>query len=197
MKNGRKIIATALVALMVLPVGAAAQRAGELTLFSEIGFRGRSYVVTGTRSSIFLFFTVRSARLARGEAWEVCSNVAFRGTCNVIREDQGNVAWQVASVRPSRAVTLPAPVPLPSPSPGPAPIGQSLRGMSAEFFPQPNDHNGRVLSCASGAASCATDAANRFCQSRGWNGSEYERQETVAGRNFLADVLCSQTASRR
>jgi hypothetical protein len=194
MKYGRKIVATALVALMVLPVGAAAQRAGELTLFSEIGFRGRSYVVTGARPNIFLFFTVRSARLARGEAWELCSSIGFRGSCNVIREDQGNVAWQVASVRPSRAVQLPAPVP---PSPGPGPVGQSLRGMTAEFFPQPSDRGGRVLSCVSGAAACATDAANRFCQSRGWNGSEYERQETVAGRVFLADVLCSQTANRR
>ena len=196
MKHGRKIIVTALVALMVLPVGAAAQRAGELTLFSEIGFRGRSYVVTGSRSSILLFFTVRSARVAPGEAWEVCSSVGFRGQCNVVRESQGNVAWQVSSVRPSRAVQLPAPVP-PMPGPVPAPIGQSLRGMSAEFFPQPADGTGRVLSCASGAASCATDAANRFCQMRGWTGSVYERQETVAGRIFLADVLCSQTAGPR
>lgn len=197
MKQARKIVALALVALMVLPVGAAAQRAGELTLFSEIGFRGRTYVATGSRSSIFLTFTVRSARVAPGEAWEVCSNIAFRGQCNVVRESQGNVAWQVASVRPSRAATLPAPMPPPVPGPGPSPIAQSLRGMSAEFFPQPADGTGRVLSCASGAASCATDAANRFCQMRGWTGSVYERQETVAGQIFLADVLCSQTAGPR
>lgn len=189
MKQLRRIAGMALVALLVLPVGAAAQRAGELTLFSEIGFRGQAYTVTGTRSNIFLFFTVRSARLAPGDAWEVCPNIGFRGECNVIRENQGNVAWRVGSVRPARAVTLPEPIP----PTGPGPIGQSLRGMTAEFFPQPSTGGARVQSCSSGAAACASEEATRFCQSRGWTASSYERQETVAGRIYLADVLCTQT----
>ena len=75
--------------------------------------------------------------------------------------------------------------------------GGSLRGMSAEFFTQPSDARGRIVSCASGAAACAADSADRFCRSRGWTAASYHCQETVAGRNFLADDGSPRARPRR
>jgi hypothetical protein len=34
-------------------------------------------------------------------------------------------------------------------------------------------------------------AAMRFCRSRGWRVSAYERIQSVGDRTFLADVLCA------
>lgn len=71
----------------------------------------------------------------------------------------------------------------------PPAAGGSLRGMAAEFFPAPAERGGRVLSCVSGAAACAQDSARRFWGARGWPAVG---QETVGGRNYLADVLCTR-----
>lgn len=193
MKNTRRVAALAIAVALVLPVGAAAQRSNQLILYSEIAFRGRSVTVSGTQTLVNVPFTVRSARMAPREAWQICSLPAFQGTCNTVQENQGNIAWRVSSARPRTPTT---PTPLPSPVPPGGGTAPSLRGMSAEFFPQPSDRNGRVESCAQGTARCAQQSADRFCQSRGWTASAHESQETIARRNLLADVLCTQTRTR-
>ncbi|MEW5683540.1 MAG: beta/gamma crystallin-related protein [Pseudomonadota bacterium] len=170
-----------------LPATSAAQRPGpgpgELTFYSQIGFRGQSYTVTGPRETIHIPWTVRSARLSGG-SWQICQRSGYRGRCNEVNDTQGNIAWTVGSARPLRVGP---------PEPPPPTAGGSLRGMSAEFHPQPAERGVRVQSCASGAAACASEAADRFCRARGWTASSYERQETVSGRNYLADVLCTRT----
>ena len=187
MKRTARFLGLAIAVAVVLPVGASAQRANQMILYSDIGFRGRSVTVSGTQTLLNVPFMVRSVRIAAREAWQVCSLPAFQGQCNTFQENQGNIGWTVRSARPrSAAVTLPEPIP---PTTGTAP---SLRGMSAEFFPQPSDRNGRVQSCTQGTARCAQESADRFCQSRGWARSAFERQETIARRNYLADVLCAQ-----
>lgn len=188
MVNPARLSWIALATALLLPVSASAQRAGELTFFSDIAFRGQSFTVTGPRTNLRVPFPIRGARVRPGDSREICPSTQYRGNCQTISESVGNVALTVRSARPARATTLPAPLPAPGNQ-------QSLRGMSAEFFPQPSDGNGRVLSCArgSGSASCAAQSADRFCQSRGWTASSYERQETVSGRNYLADVLCTRT----
>jgi len=68
--------------------------------------------------------------------------------------------------------------------------------MAAEFFPAPGGRDGRrLLSCENGGATanCAAATADRFCKSIGWSGSASQRQETVNGRVYLADVLCTRT----
>lgn len=180
-----KSLAWLALAAVLAPAQVSAQRGGEITFYSQIAFRGQSYTVSGPRENVRVPFTVRSARLGRGEAWEVCTGARYQGRCNIVNDDQGNIAWTVNSARPARQGPTP-----PGPPPG---NSQSLRGMSAEFFPQPSDRGGRTPSCNSGAAACAAQAADRFCQGRGWTASSYERQETVAGRAYLADVLCTRT----
>lgn len=190
MKRTARFLGLAIAVAVVLPVGASAQRSNQMILYSEIAFRGRSVTVSGTQTLVNVPFTVRSARIAPREAWQVCSLPAFQGQCNTVQENQGNIAWTVRSARPrSPVVTLPEPIP-------PTGTAPSLRGMAAEFFPQPSDRNGRVESCAQGTARCAQQSADRFCQSRGWTQSAFESQETIARRNYLADVLCTQRRTR-
>ncbi|WP_114952073.1 hypothetical protein [Sphingosinicella terrae] len=183
------LLSLAITGTLALPASVQAQRRGEVMLFSQNGFRGQTFIVSGTRPTLPIPWTVRSVRVAPGEAWDLCTRTGFRAPCNRVAIDTASVSWRVASARPSQVVTLPEPVP---------PVGGgggSLRGMSAEFFTQPSDGRGRVISCASGAAACAADSANRFCRSRGWTAASYHRQETVGGRNFLADVLCTRTGA--
>lgn len=174
---------------LALPQAAAAQRPGEMTLYSDIRYGGRSYTVTGPRGVVAVPWTVRSIRVAPGETWEVCERTEYRG-CTRIDQSIASIRQNVASARPDRP-DRPGPPPRPEP-----PVGGgsgSLRGMSAEFFPAPADRRGRVESCSQGTASCAAEAADRFCRSEGWTASSYETQQTVRGRNYLADVLCTRT----
>jgi hypothetical protein len=182
----RKLLWVALAAALLMPSTSSAQRSGEIVFFSEANFRGRTFVVTGPRESTSLPFVARSARVAPGEAWEVCPQTSYRGNCQAISQSQGNIAWTVSSVRPRARPTL-----LPAPVPG---NGQSLRGLESEYFPQPSERGFRLLSCpnGSGSGSCAGQSADRFCQSRGWSRSSFEREETIAGRKYLADVLCTR-----
>ncbi len=184
-----KVSAIALAVAILLPAGASAQRSGQLTFYSDIGFRGQSYTVTGPRTNVSVPFSIRSAQVAPGESWEICTSTEYGGRCQTIAESIANAALTVRSARPANATTLPAPIPVPPAN------AQSLRGMVSEYFPQPSDGNGRVLSCpgGSGSAACVAESADRFCQARGWTASSYERQETVAGRNYLSDVLCTRT----
>lgn len=167
-----------------LSAPASAQGPGEITFYSQIAFRGQSFTVNGPRENARIPFTIRSARLGRGGAWEICTGTRYQGRCQVVDKDQGNIAWTVNSARPARQGPAP---------PGPPGNNQSLRGMSAEFFPQPSDRGGRTPTCRQATAACAAEAADRFCQGRGWTAASYERQETVAGRAYLADVLCTRT----
>ena len=184
MRPMRKMATLLLVACSLMPASSLAQRQGEITFYSDIAFRGRTYVVTGPRENISIPFLVRSARVSPGDSWQVCTGRGYSGLCNRVSDNAGNVAWRVASARPEGGNR---------PGTGAPGVNQSLRGMSAEFFYQPTSDGRRIESCASGAAACATESANRFCQARGWTASSYERQETVAGRNYLADVLCTRT----
>ncbi|TCD04121.1 hypothetical protein EYB45_09420 [Erythrobacteraceae bacterium CFH 75059] len=184
--RGRRVLASAAILLMA-GVPAQAQRSGELVLYSDIGFRGQTFVITGPRENVRVPFRVRSAQVAAGDTWEICPQTRYRGACNTVIDSQGNIAWTVQSARPSRQ------------SGGLAPANPaSLRGMTAEFFPQPSDSAGRMLSCERGSASaaCAAQSADRFCRTRGWTAAAYERQETVGGRNYLADVLCTRSRVR-
>ena len=268
MVKSRTLLKLLALGTVVLPLQAASQSRGEMTFYSQIGFGGQSYTVTGPRENIRVPFTVRSVRLARGETWEVCTENAYRGRCNVVNEDQGNVAWIVGSARPA-AGTFPGPQPAYSEltlfsqssfrgqtfvvtgprttlrvpftarsarmtggqtweictsanyggrcntvsqdqgnvawvvgsarpaggsTPVPPPNQSSLRGMASAYFPQPSDYRGRVLACnrSNTTASCAAQTADQFCVSQGWTTSKHELMETVAGRVYLADVLCTR-----
>jgi len=179
----RSAIGKILLAALALPVSmpAAAQQQEQITLHSRTNFRGISFTVTGPRANIALPWQVRSIQVRGNANWDVCNRVQFQG-CTRINRNQSNIRMTVRSASPIFAAVPPI-----------EHVGNSLRGMSAEFFPRPSDGRGRVVSCASGGNACAQQAASAFCRSRGWNGMLYFRQETVGRQNFLADVLCGHT----
>src|SRR5690606_14943758 len=92
-------LSLAAAAALASPSTAWAQRPGEVILFSQMGFRGQSFVISGQRDNLRVPWTVRSARVTRGDAWELCARTRFRSPCNRLATDVSNVAWRVASAR--------------------------------------------------------------------------------------------------
>lgn len=89
-----------LAAALLLPSTSAAQRSGEIVFYREMGFRGQSFRVSGTRPVIKLNWTARSVRIREGQPWQVCPRTNFGGRCHVVDESDGNIRWSVRSARP-------------------------------------------------------------------------------------------------
>ncbi|QNP42284.1 hypothetical protein H9L15_07895 [Sphingomonas daechungensis] len=66
----------------------------------------------------------------------------------------------------------------------------SLRGMASEYFVAPDDRGARI-EVPEGTGEAMSKRAETFCRSRGWRTQVYARLQTLEGRSFLADVLCS------
>ena len=191
MRLFRKTTLVILAGGLFAPAAALGQPRGEMTFFSTPLHTGSRYTVTGPRENISLGWQVQSVIFAPGDQWEICTRARYRGDCTRLSRAATHIHYQVASARTVGGfTTLPAPIP---PVAGGGSAGPSLRGMTAEFFRAPASEGQRVESCRNGAASCAAERADAFCRARGWTASSYERQETVRGRIYLADVLCTRT----
>lgn len=194
-------IRAALVATAALAVTAAAwaqtdkmapMGRGEATIYRDQNFQGPAVFVGEAKSNLGLAWSVRSIRVRSG-TWELCARTRYRSPCFRVSADENDLRriypllYAVQSMRP---VGYAPPV---QPEP---PAGASLRGMSSEFFPAPGDRNGRrILSCTTGGATanCASRTADNYCKGLGYGGSASQTQETVYGRVYLADVLCTRT----
>lgn len=157
--------------------------------FSGTNFTGRTLTVTRSLPVFPATWAPRSVRMGGGSSWEVCEQRNFRGHCTALTGSSANLQAQlgvrgVASVRPAQQ-----PTPLPQPVPG-----TSLKGMAAEFFPAPQARGGRIEACTreGGSAACISREATAFCRSIGYVSARNSAPETVGGRIFLADVLCSK-----
>ena len=166
-------------------------RQGELVFFSDLNFRGQFRGVSDSAPDLRLPFRARSYMVAPGDSWQVCANVNFRSPCANIdasRPDRGLLTFlDVRSARLTGGGEFSST----------SYAGPSLRGMASEFFRAPESGGARVLACRTGpeTASCAADTANRFCRARGYAGASFRQMETVRGRTFLADVLCTRTGA--
>lgn len=185
-----RIMVTSAIALAyVAPAVAQDRMAPNAQFFSGTNFTGRSLTVTGSTPIFAATWTPRSVRMGGGSSWEVCEQPAFRGRCTVVQGTSSDLRAQlgVSGVRSVRQAANT----VPPPSGG---GGQSLKGMAAEFFPAPQSHGRRIEACpgGSGSAACITQNADRFCKSIGYVRSRNSAGETVGGRIFLADVLCSR-----
>lgn len=169
---------------------------GEATIYRDLGFQGPAVYVGEAKSNLGLSWPVRSIRVRSG-TWELCARTRYRAPCAKVSADEpdlGKVSrllYSVQSMRPLGYAPTPQPV---RPNP---PAGPSLRGMAAEFYPAPGVNGYRMLSCSfgNGSSNCAAKTADDFCKSVGYAGSANERQETVDGRVYLADVLCTRTGN--
>ena len=163
-------------------------RPPEATIYRDAAYKGPAVFIGEEKSNLGLAWPVNSIRVASGR-WELCERTRFRGQCRTVDRDtpmMGNIL---------RGITVQSIRPVGSGggwNPNPPANDQVARGNFAEFHTQPAEGNYRVLACARGSASasCAAQSADTWCRSIGWNGSAREHMETVAGRIYLADVLC-------
>jgi hypothetical protein len=177
-------------AALVAAVGAgsaSAQESGELVLYSKGHFKGASRTLDGP-SQYMVVFTVRSVQVPAGQEWELCTGNKFSG-CRRISASDPTTAMTIRSVRPAgqaalaaaTAAAVAAGVPVASVAP------QVLRGVASEYFVAPAEGGNRVELPAGGNAGARADA---FCRARGWRSAGHEDVQNMAGRTFLADVLC-------
>jgi hypothetical protein len=167
-------------------------RPGELILFSNSNYTGRTYYVTGPRQRLDPPFPPMSIKVARGEQWQVCANYEYRPPCVTMRTNTALIAGGMRIVRSAR----------PTGSGGPGDgfagtgdPGPTLNGMASEFFRAPRDRGQRIVACPrqSAAAACAKETADRYCRAWGYaGGAAYQLLETVNREVYLADVLCKK-----
>ncbi len=187
------------IALALSATSAAAQR-GTATIYRDQNFNGPAVAVSQANPNMRLNFQVHSIRI-NGGPWELCPQPNFRGACLVVGQSTQDLRRAYNWAGPLQSMR-PADNGWGGGSGGGGSGGgsgqqQSLRGMASEFFPAPRDGRGpnaaRVLACPgsnSASAACASQSADRFCRSAGWNGSARQLMETVNRRAYLADVLC-------
>jgi hypothetical protein len=168
---------------------------GEATIYRDLDFQGPAVFVGEAKSNLGLAWPVRSIRVRTG-TWELCARTRYRSPCARVSADEPDlrrVSRLLYAVQSMRPLNLGGPTQPPyQPDP---PAGQSLRGMSGEYFPAPGVNGYRLLSCPNGGstANCAAQTADNYCKSLGYGGSASETQETVNRRVYLADVLCTRT----
>lgn len=88
----------AVVGLVLTAVPALAQDAREITFFSEPGFSGARYTATGDRNNANLPFRPRSALIAGGGSWQVCSGNDGAGSCDTIAQSTRDLQLRFATV---------------------------------------------------------------------------------------------------
>lgn len=167
------------------------QAAPEATFYRDLNFNGPAVFVNEPKANLQLNWRVNSIRIRSGQ-WQLCERPNFRGTCRTYDRDTIMLGTplrgrEVQSMRPLN--WWPGNPTVPGNNP-------SLRGMASQFYPTPAQNGYRVLACdrsSSAGASCAAATADRFCEAMGWRASARELLETVNGRVYLADVLCSHT----
>jgi hypothetical protein len=166
-------------------------RPPEATIYRDAGYRGPAVFIGEEKPNLGLAWPVNSIRVPNGR-WELCERTRYRGNCRTVDRDTpmlNNVlrGLTIQSIRPVGGDGGGG-----GWNPNPPANDQVARGNFAEFHTQPAERNYRVLACARGSATanCASQTADSWCRSIGWNGSAREHMETISGRVYLADVLC-------
>lgn len=164
----------------------------EAIIYRDAGYKGPAVNVSRAEPDLDLSFRVNAIRVRSG-TWQVCERPDYRGTCRSFNRDTPLLAIRgmaVQSMRPEGGGggSLPG---------GEQGSNPNLRGMAAQFYPAPALRGYRVEACTTGSATanCAKRTAIEFCTSMGWRTSARQMMETVRGRAYLADVLCSNTGT--
>ena len=176
-------VAAALIAALA---DAQSQQSDVATIYSQGHYRGASYKMSGPTRPIE--FKARSIQIPPGSRWEFCSGETFTG-CKELTESDPSLIMTIRSARPVAGVI---PEMAGASSGGVAASGKSLRGMASEYFVTP-DEGGNRIEVPAGTGESTSARAQEFCRAKGWRTSAYARLQTVGGRYYLADVLCSDT----
>ena len=188
----RLLMSGAAATAVLLSAGAFAQASQEpdaqATLYNKTRFKGVRRTIVGP-TQFGEPFPVRSVNIPAGTQWELCSGTKYSG-CRQITQSTPSMVMTVRSARPVAAVLTSASGPAPSQSLRGG--GGSLRGIASEYFVAP-DRGGNRIEVQPGTAEMMSRRAIEFCKARGWRTSAHERLQSVAGRFYLADVLCADT----
>jgi hypothetical protein len=180
---------SAIVAMLAAATPAAAQSNAEATLYSRGNFQGGGMVLSGAREKMEPV-QVESLQLSPGTAWELCSGRTFTG-CKRFSESRKSMVMTVRSARPI-AGAIPESASASVEAGAAKGSGASLRGLASEFFVMPDEGGSRVE--VGGTARALPQRATDFCRAHGWRESPYQREQSVGGRSYLADVLCTDSA---
>lgn len=95
----RRLLALSLLcALITLPLSARASQ--EMTVFSNPGYSGAQFTVTGPRETLNIPFQARSILLREGGSWQICSANHYGGGCQTISSSTRDLNITLASARP-------------------------------------------------------------------------------------------------
>lgn len=160
----------------------------EAIIYRDAGYQGPAVNVSEPQPNLGLAWNVKSVRVRSGR-WQLCERPNYRGECRTVESDSPLLG------RVLRGLAVQSMRPLGWNPPGEQGNNPSLRGMASEFYPAPARGGQRVLACPVGnaTASCAARNAQTFCSAMGWRRSARQMMETVRGRNYLADVLCTNS----
>lgn len=171
------------IAVAATSSSASAQVSGEAVIFSRALFKGISTAISGPTRSMGGIL-VKSIQLPPNSAWELCTGNTFTG-CTRFSQSKSAMVMTVRSARP---VAPPIPASATLSARGLMGSNASLRGLASEFFVMPQDNGRRIEVLPNGGIS---ERATAFCRAHGWHASAYAREQSVQGRRYLADVLCT------
>lgn len=165
---------------------ASAQTNGEAVIYSRALFKGAERSISGPTRAMGEFIA-KSIRIPPNSAWELCTGNTFTG-CKKFTRSLSSMVMTVRSARP-----VAPPIPASATFSGGAIKGSdaSLRGLASEFFVTPQESGSRIEVVGSAGAG---ERATEFCRTHGWRTAAYDREQTIEGRRYLADVLCADEA---
>lgn len=187
MRVGHLYRAAPLVLLLAAAVPA------QLTLFPERFYRGAARVFTGDQRQISPAITPQSLSITG--RWELCSGNDFQGRCIEIDRDYPVEAGLGDGFTVRSARQLVPGQGAGKPTAGVQPGGTSVAGVASRYWPAPTYGSERILACPTGKASfnCAHDTAEDMCRRAGFRVVRYWQLQTVEGRVYLADILCTRS----
>ena len=153
---------------------------------SDRNYQGRCFRISGSQRSMRNFMVARSVRLVGDTGPLFVESPQPRAGSDVPLAPAG----EIRETRPT-----PAPVVAPKIEEGGAPgTNPSMKGLQAQFYPEPARAGLRVLACPGGQVTprCAQAAADGFCIQEGYRDSAWRDVVTIGTRAYLADVLCKR-----
>jgi hypothetical protein len=182
-----------LVAAVLALAAQAAAPAPQLSLFAERFYRGEAQVFTADQPRLATPLKPQSLKISG--RWEICTDDDFEGRCIEIDRDYPVEAglgesFTVRSLRqlvPGQGAG--------KPTAGVQPGGTNMAGVASRYWPAPTYGNERILACPNNKANfnCAHDTAEDMCRRAGYRVVRYWQLQTVEGRVYLADILCTRS----
>jgi hypothetical protein len=162
----------------------------QIALYPDRFFRGPVQRFTSDQPRIDPPLEPQSVRISG--RWEICPEADFKGDCIEVDRDYAVAAGLDGGFRLRSLRQLSAGAGAANPAAGVLPGGASLGGVASRYWPEPTYGNERVLACPAGKSNlnCAHDTAENLCRRAGFRQVRYWQLQTIAGRSYLADVLC-------